>query len=136
MTQCHEEFKTQLESAAFIATGVGAAAGATIAAAIGSMGSTVEGTGVAIGTAFIFTLGTVVGLAAYGLSKLLNSSDESTIIKPALSIRSDDKAESITASEEFLSSLETFFLYANSDLANLDPEGYDFYDDVTEFDIK
>lgn len=136
MTQCHEEFKTQAESTAFIATGVGATVGASIAAAAGSMGSTVEGTVVAIETAFIFTLGTVVGLAAYGLSKLFTSSDKSTVVKPLISIRSDNKAESVKVSEELLSSLETFFLYANSDLGNLDPEGYDFYDDVTELDIK
>jgi hypothetical protein len=47
----------------------GAVAGASLSGAIGGMGLTVAGTGVAIGMAPVAAAGAVVGLALYGIKK-------------------------------------------------------------------
>ena len=60
------------ESAALI--GGGAAMGAGVSAVVGSMGLAVAGTAVSVGMAPIGAAGAVVGLAAYGLTKLLKLS--------------------------------------------------------------
>ena len=49
----------------------GAVAGAGVSAAIGGMGLAVGGTAVAVGAAPVMAVGAVIGLAAYGISKLL-----------------------------------------------------------------
>ncbi|MDJ0617844.1 MAG: hypothetical protein QNJ63_14060 [Calothrix sp. MO_192.B10] len=60
-----------LKEAAGFAAG-GALAGAGISATVGGMGLAVGGTAVAIGAAPVVAAGAVVGLAAYGLKKLLD----------------------------------------------------------------
>lgn len=49
----------------------GAAVGAGVSAAVGGMGLALGGTAVAIGMAPVAASGAVVGLAAYGLGKLI-----------------------------------------------------------------
>jgi hypothetical protein len=55
---------------AAIFTGVGAAAGGTVAATVGTAGLAVAGTAVSIGAAPIVAAGAALGLAAYGVKKL------------------------------------------------------------------
>ncbi len=54
----------------------GAAVGAGVSAVIGGMGLAVGGTAVAIGMAPVAAAGAVVGLAAYGLTKLFGGGDD------------------------------------------------------------
>lgn len=129
MTQYFKEFEDQAEGAALIAAGAGAAAGASLAAVAEVMGLAVGGTAVAIGAAPFVTLGAVAGLAVYGLTKFLSRSDEETVITSLHASSVDNGASSVEVSEELLSSLETFCLYANADLVILNPDGYDLCDE-------
>jgi hypothetical protein len=54
-----------------LAAAAGAAAGAEVATTIGGMGLTVAGTAVSIGAAPVIAAGAIVGLAGYGVYKLL-----------------------------------------------------------------
>lgn len=54
------------------AVGAGAAVGAGVSAVVGSMGLTVAGTAVAVGMAPMIAAGAVVGLAGYGVWRLVS----------------------------------------------------------------
>lgn len=67
------------EAAGFVAGGV--AAGAGLSAWLGGMGLAVGGTAIGIGMAPVVAAGAVVGLAAYGVKKLLMKSNTIFYIK-------------------------------------------------------
>ncbi len=135
MTQRHEQFEHQAEGAAFIAAGVGAAAGVSIATAVEGMGLALGGTAIALGAAPFVALGALAGLAAYGLTKVLSSSDDNIEIIPLPFTCADEGVSSVEVSDEFISSLGTFFLHANADLPGLNPDGYDLCgEDTSEVD--
>ena len=119
MTQHQEEIEARLKSAALAAAGVGIAAMAEV------MSLTVKGTAVVIGVAPLAILGAVAGLAVYGLIELVSSRDDTTTVTPLYLKSGDRTAQSVEVSEELISSLETFFLYGNSDCTPLNPDGYD-----------
>lgn len=62
------------DATALGAVAAGAAAGSLVAGAVGGMGLAVGGTAIAIGAAPVVAAGAVVGLAAYGIAKLLDES--------------------------------------------------------------
>lgn len=67
MSNHKDDFEDKTE---LVVSGIGGAvAGASLSGAIGGMGLTVAGTGVAIGMAPVAAAGAVVGLALYGLKK-------------------------------------------------------------------
>lgn len=72
----------------------GAAAGAGISAVVGGMGLAVGGTAVAIGAAPVVAAGAVVGLAAYGLNKLLGNTPSA---QTACSVEKTDIGQAIAA---------------------------------------
>lgn len=67
----------EIEGAALI--GIGATTGAVASAAVGGIGLTVAGTGVAIGAAPVAVAGAVVGSAAYGVKKAIEDQDPTAI---------------------------------------------------------
>lgn len=135
MTQHREQFEHQVEDAALIAAGTAVVVGAGIAAAVEGMGLAVGGTTIALGAAPFAVLSAVAGLAAYGLAKLFADHDEETAIQPLPCNSADEKTSSVKVSKELLSSFETFFLYANSDIPSLNPNGYDLCgEDGSELD--
>ncbi|HEY9675519.1 MAG TPA: hypothetical protein V6D11_29020, partial [Waterburya sp.] len=83
------------------------------------------GTAIALGAAPFAIIGAVAGLAAYGLAKVFAERDDETAMKPLSCSRANDRTSSVKVSKELISSFGTFFLYANSDLPNLNPDGYD-----------
>jgi hypothetical protein len=125
MAQHQGKFEQQAEGTALIAAGTAIAVGAGIAATVEGMGLAVGGTAIALGAAPFAIIGAVAGLAAYGLAKVFAERDDETAMKPLSCSRADDRTSSVKVSEELISSFGTFFLYANSDLPGLNPDGYD-----------
>lgn len=130
MTQHQEEIEARLKSAALAAAGVGIAAMAEV------MSLTVKGTAVVIGVAPLAILGAVAGLAVYGLIELVSSRDDTTTVTPLYPKSGDRTTQSVEVSEELISSLETFFLYGNSDCTPLNPDGYDLCGEDNDMDIN
>jgi hypothetical protein len=75
MEQQLEDLKDKVEGAALVVGGTGAGAG--VSAVVGGMGLVGGFGGVAIGAAPVVAAGAVVGLATYGLQKLLGHSQSS-----------------------------------------------------------
>ncbi|MBD2184413.1 hypothetical protein [Aerosakkonema funiforme] len=59
----------------FSAVGIGAVAGIGVYSAVGGMGLSLGGTAVGIGMGTMASAGGIVGLAAYGLYKIINQAD-------------------------------------------------------------
>ena len=63
---------------------LGSVGGAGVYATIGNMGLVVAGTGFSIGMAHVVSAGAVVGLGVYGLSKVLDKSDNLNKIRRSI----------------------------------------------------
>jgi hypothetical protein len=89
------------DATALGAIAAGAAGGAGVSAVVGGMGLAVGGTAVAVGMAPVAVAGAVVGLGAYGLSRLI------------------DQAKTINNSEQGIESLQQIKLNIQQEIVNL-----------------
>lgn len=95
------------DATALGAVAAGAAAGSIVAGAVGNMGLALGGKAIAIGAAPVVAAGAVVGLAAYGIAKML---DESGTCETSAQVfeRMEEKVLQMEAYSSAIMELEAF----------------------------